>query len=302
MELRQLRTFLTVVRERTVTDAAIALGLAPSSVSQQIRVLEASLGVPLFVRRPSGMELTDAGTRMLAWAPRLLEEAERARRDVAGTRQTLRFGSLETLIATQVPGVLNRMETHRPDLHIDVVRTPSRDDLLNRLVTGDLDAGLIMDATGPLGSLGFKPPRGAESLLYTDVEPVPVVLAARADHPLVQCEAVSVEDVRGHHLILGPLECSFHMAADRFFGKGGDRTEVPSVYVARSWAAQGRGLVLLPEFVVGPDLISGALVRLNLIEETPEVWLRLVWRPDRECEPDLRDLLYAVSASFTALL
>jgi DNA-binding transcriptional LysR family regulator len=302
MEYRHLRTFLTVVRERTVTDAAIALSLAPSSVSQQIRVLEASLGVPLFVRKPSGMELTDAGSRMLDWAPRLLEEAERARRDVAGTRQTLRFGALETLIATQVPAVLNRMEAHRPDLRIDVVRTPSRDDLLNRLVTGDLDAGLIMDASGPLGSLGFRPPKAAESLLYTDVETVPVVLAARADHPLVQRDSVSVDDVRDHRLILGPMECSFHMAADHFFGVGGDRIEVPSVFVARSWAAQGRGITLLPEFVVGPDLISGVLVRLNLIEEPPEIWLRLVWRPDRESEPDLRDLLYAVSTSFIALL
>lgn len=56
MELRQLRTFEAVVARRTVTAAAVALGLAPSSVSEQIRTLEKSLGVALFDRAPRGME------------------------------------------------------------------------------------------------------------------------------------------------------------------------------------------------------------------------------------------------------
>src|ERR1700754_216981 len=58
MELRQLRTFEAVVRHRTVTDAAVALEMAPSSVSEQIRTLERSLGVALFERTSTGMRLT----------------------------------------------------------------------------------------------------------------------------------------------------------------------------------------------------------------------------------------------------
>ena len=54
MELRQLRTFEAVVRHRTVTDAAVALAMAPSSVSEQIRTLEKSLGIALFERTPRG--------------------------------------------------------------------------------------------------------------------------------------------------------------------------------------------------------------------------------------------------------
>jgi DNA-binding transcriptional LysR family regulator len=57
MELRQLRIFEAVVRHRTVTDAAIGLGMAPSSVSEQIRALEKSLGVALFHRTARGMRL-----------------------------------------------------------------------------------------------------------------------------------------------------------------------------------------------------------------------------------------------------
>ena len=45
MEIRHVRTFLAVAEHRTVLGAAAALDLAPSSVSQQIRVLERDLGV-----------------------------------------------------------------------------------------------------------------------------------------------------------------------------------------------------------------------------------------------------------------
>ncbi|GAB3965891.1 hypothetical protein GCM10029978_029750 [Actinoallomurus acanthiterrae] len=84
MELRQLRTFLAVAVEGTVTDAAIAVELAPSSVSEQVRALERSLGVALFDRTPEGMRLTEAGRRMTVWARRLLDQADQARREVTG--------------------------------------------------------------------------------------------------------------------------------------------------------------------------------------------------------------------------
>lgn len=298
MELRQLRTFLAVVRERTVTEAAIALGLAPSSVSQQIRVLEESLGVPLFVRKPGGMELTDAGSRLLGWAPRLLDDAESARRAVLGQHRPLRFCVPETLIAIQVPAVLARLRDQRPDLGVDVTRAGTRDGLLADIVTGDVDAGLILDADGPIGSLGLTPVVGSEVLSFVDVEPVRGLLVARPGHPLAERPQLTRSDVRGHRLIIGPLCCAFHRAADHFFGtQSADRVEVPSVFIARSWAAQGLGIAFLPRFVVAPDLESGALITLNLTDIPPQAYLRLVWRADREAEPDLRDLLYAASAA-----
>ncbi|GAB3666719.1 LysR family transcriptional regulator [Actinocorallia lasiicapitis] len=301
MEYRQLRTFLAVVRERTVTDAANALDLAPSSVSQQIRVLEASVGVPLFVRAPTGMTLTDAGRRLLVHAPRLLEDRDRVRREVAGVRTALRFGALETLLATRLPPLLTRMAADHPELRIETVRKADRTELLDDLIGGRLDAGLVLDAPGALGSLGFDTPAGPPALSFTDLEPVPLVLAAPPAHPLAGRVDVAVEEAREHDLILGSPLCSFHLAADRFLGRGGRRTEVPSIFVAMSWAVQGLGLVLLPRFILGDALAAGTLVPVGLAAAPPEVFLRLVWRTDREQEPDLRTLLYGASRTIAPL-
>lgn len=289
VDYRQLRTFLAVARERTVTEAANVLGLAPSSVSQQIRVLEDDLGVSLFDRSPSGMAPTEAGLRLLEWAPRLLDDLDRARREVAGTRRPLRFGSLETLIATKLPRLLTRMGERHPEVRTDVVRAATRAELFAGVLDAELDAALVLDLPGVREA---DLPEDGERLDFVDLEPVPLVLVVHPGHPLASQGAVTRAGLRGHEILLGPLGCVFHLAADRFFGSYGRKTELPSVFVAVNWAAQGLGAVLVPEFAAAGPLATGDLVRVDLAEEPPETWLRLVWRADREAEPELRALLY----------
>jgi DNA-binding transcriptional LysR family regulator len=292
VELRQLRTFEAVVRHRTVTEAAAALELAPSSVSEQIRVLEASLGVALFERTARGMRLSGPGERLLPWARRLLEQAEQARRAVAGGSPALRLGALETIVAACVPAVLARLAARRPGLDVEVRAATSRDDLLADAVAGRLDAVLLLDTGTAIGELGFAVP--AAPLTHLDLDPVPLALVAAPDHPLRDRPGLAPDDLAGERLLVNAAGCSFRMAADRILGPGPQRVQVVGVAVMRAWAEQGLGVALLPEFAVAPALRAGTLTRLAL--PTPDLRMRLVWRSDREDHPGLRDVLYAASA------
>ncbi len=80
MELTQLRSFLAIVRSGNLTRAAEARHLSQSALSSQIKALEESLGVTLFVRSRRGMQLSDGGKLLLPQIQELLEAQERLQR------------------------------------------------------------------------------------------------------------------------------------------------------------------------------------------------------------------------------
>ncbi|GAA2808045.1 LysR family transcriptional regulator [Kitasatospora sp. CM 4170] len=299
MELRQLRVFEAVVAHRTVTAAAAALDLAPSSVSEQIRVLERSLGVALFDRAPRGMALTPAGERLLPWSRSLLDQAEQARREVSAARIVVRLGALETIAATHVPAVLARLAERRPDLDVALHTDAARDGLLGGVAAGALEAALILDTAGPLGELGFHLPPAP--LDHLDLEDVPLALVAAPTHPLAASGAatrtgsLTRADLRGQRLLVNTPACSFWLAGERLLGHAVERVRTGGVAVTRACAEQGLGIALLPEFAVRDALAAGSLVRLPVVSRELQLHLRLVWRSDRESVPGLREVLYAAA-------
>jgi DNA-binding transcriptional LysR family regulator len=88
-DLRRLRYFLAVARERNFTRAAARLGIAQPALSRQVRQLEDELGVELLGRTTHSFELTEAGAFLLARGSELAGSADEL------WRATSSFGSGE---------------------------------------------------------------------------------------------------------------------------------------------------------------------------------------------------------------
>ncbi len=73
-----MTAFVTVCEAESLTRAARKLGLSPSVISRQIAALETRLGVRLFNRTTRSISLTDAGSRFLDRARRILAELDEA--------------------------------------------------------------------------------------------------------------------------------------------------------------------------------------------------------------------------------
>ena len=79
LKLRQLTYFIAVAEDLSFRRAAERLFITQPPLSRQIKMLEDSLGVPLFDRDRRGVRLTEAGTRFLVDARSLVNESEQIR-------------------------------------------------------------------------------------------------------------------------------------------------------------------------------------------------------------------------------
>ena len=134
VELRQLRYFVAVAEELHFGRAAARLHIAAPSLSQQIKALEASVGVQLFVRDRRHVELTSASRILLADAREIVALAANAQRRLAGTSGPLRLGYVSWLPDELVASV-------RSDLRLDEWVMPSHIQIA-RVLDGGLDAAI----------------------------------------------------------------------------------------------------------------------------------------------------------------
>ena len=94
-DLDVLRSFSTGVALGSFARAADKLGRSTSAISAQLKKLEAQCGTPLLRKAGRGLELTEAGETLLAYAHRLLELALRCRGDDRRRCRTAEVGTAQ---------------------------------------------------------------------------------------------------------------------------------------------------------------------------------------------------------------
>ena len=146
MELYQLRTFAAIAEEGHLTRAAERLHLSQPAVSGHVKALEAELGVRLFERAPTGMELTEAGRELLEGTLRVLAAADEVKQtaqdmqgDIAGV---VRVGTVADPESNRLGDLMTRtLETH-PRLKLELHHTMSGAALAD-VHNGELDASFF---------------------------------------------------------------------------------------------------------------------------------------------------------------
>jgi DNA-binding transcriptional LysR family regulator len=146
VEVRHLRYFLAVAEELHFSRAAERVGIAQPALSQQIKRLEASVGVELFRRTKRRVALTPAGAAMVVPARTALSAvaatrtaAQRASRGEVGQ---LTIGFIESAAAAVIPQAVRRFRHDHPDVGL-TLRELSVDAQLEGLRSRALDLGIV---------------------------------------------------------------------------------------------------------------------------------------------------------------
>ena len=122
MDLRHLRTFVTVAEQRTVSKAAFTLHVAQPALSRQISDLERELGIKLFDRVRKRLVLTGEGERLLTDCRHILsavdslgDHAEQLRRADSGV---LKVSATPQMIDGVFSTFLHRYSAHFPNVQV----------------------------------------------------------------------------------------------------------------------------------------------------------------------------------------
>jgi DNA-binding transcriptional LysR family regulator len=150
MDLHQLRIFVTVAAEQSVTRAAKRLFMTPPSVSAHIKALESELGVELFVRTPRGMEITAHGRILEAKAQQTIRAAQEVVHAATAMQGQLKgsiaFGLNATPHLLRLAPTTLQMRTKYPEITIAFVQSVSGK-ILDALRDHTLDIGYVF---GPI--------------------------------------------------------------------------------------------------------------------------------------------------------
>ena len=209
MEIRQLKAFLAIAEAKTFTAGARRVNVTQAAISMQIKQLEDEVGLPLFVRTPRRVIVTEAGEYLMGRARRILREHDTAIAEIAelgGVEHgRLRIGSASALFATQqLPQILQGIRRKFPNSELGVMSGTSTA-LIEKIQHGEIDIAFV--------SFPVDAPNIQTDLLFSDE----MVAVAHPNHPLANEPFISAATLAGEKLILGERGGNTRRMIDDFF-------------------------------------------------------------------------------------
>ncbi|MEK0314847.1 LysR family transcriptional regulator [Cohnella sp. 56] len=128
MDIKQLRYFIAIVEEKSISAAARRLHLSQPPLSQQLKAMEEELGTLLVERSGKSMEVTDAGKTLYAYAlqmDQLMQEAKMEVKEVGdGVNGRLTMG-VNTFSVADLSDILHRFQQRYPKVTYKIQQNES---------------------------------------------------------------------------------------------------------------------------------------------------------------------------------
>lgn len=291
LDLQQISSFLAVVRAGSFVGAAEATGFSKAAVSRHVADLEERLGVRLLHRTTRRLSLTDDGQRFHARAAELI-----AAMDELETETVSSGGEATGVLRINAPltfGILHLapLWPHFTAIHPKVSLDITLNDRLVDLVEEGYDVAIRITTLSD------------SQLVSRRLATTRVVLCASPGYLAAHGTPVHPHELASHQV----LSYSYWTGGDawRFTGPDGEvevrvnpRIHTNSGDTCRAAALQDQGIILQPDFLVGPDLSSGALVELMPQYRSIELGIHVVYATRKHLPMKTRHLIDFLVESF----
>ncbi|PFA13144.1 LysR family transcriptional regulator [Bacillus cereus] len=277
MEIKQLITFKTVAENLNFTQSAKILNFAQSSVTAQIKALEAELGTVLFERLGKRIFLTEAGRKFQVYAEKMIAlsyEAKMVVKDEETTSGTLVIGAQESQCTYRLPSILKEFKTKFPQIKLIFKPAHSNEAVKEQLLEGKLDLAFILDECKVEDALHV------ESLVQEELK-----IVAFPNHPLLEKPIISTKELENETLLLTELGCSYRTIFEELFRAEdvypANKIEFVSVEAIKQCVIAGLGIAILPAMVVEKDIEEGTMEELILENPIAPIVTQIAWHKDK---------------------
>ena len=295
MELRQLRSLVTLADERHFTRAAAHLHIAQPALSQQIRRLEDEVGIALVDRTTRHVALTSAGERLVARARRALAEVDAATEELSelsGIRTgRVVIGAMRSTGPFDLSALLAAFHSRHPGVEL-VVREDPSEVMLHHLHADALDvAFLAVNRIDPGPDIELHP-------LLSE----PLVALLTPGHRLARRRRLAMAELRDERFVVFGEGGSLRRIVVQGAREAGFEPQIAFESTERqrirAMVSHGLGVALVPASEVeydGPPVAAIPVRRPELARD-----VTLAWRAGRRHSPAARAFLdLAVTADAT---
>jgi LysR family transcriptional regulator, low CO2-responsive transcriptional regulator len=256
--LKQLRSLAATLERGTIVGAAAQLHVTPPAVAQQLRLLERSVGLPLFERTASGLRATDAGAALLASTARIETELAHCSRSIELMRDgkigSISFGAVSTA-KYFAPQMLAAFWEIHPEVDVKLV-IGNREEILRGLAADELDVAIMGRSPAEL------------DLQVCRVGDNPHVLIAAPNHRLVGVDAVARLTLGNERFLVREQGSGTRTLTDQLFNRSGIEPpiamEITSNETIKQAVMAGLGIALISAHTVAVELAQGRLCTLNV--------------------------------------
>ncbi len=254
MEIRNIVSFIRIVKLGSFSKAARELGYSQSNVTMQVKQLEAELQVRLFDRIGKTVQLTEDGKKFLKYALEIDTAAANAKLALVPSSEPageLRIGLLESLCISYLPDILKEFHLLYPRVGA-VIRIGTFEELAQMLNTNAIDLLWTFDTDLFITEWIRE---------YEFASPISIV--ASASHPLIKPGMLKLTDLALEPFILTEKICSYRdIFEQQFRAKGMDLKvflEIGNTEIIKKFVGIGIALSVLPAFSLREELEQGVL-------------------------------------------
>ncbi|MCG8354733.1 MAG: LysR family transcriptional regulator [Kiloniellales bacterium] len=278
MDVKQLRYFVSIAEEGSLSAAAARIGIAQPSLSQHVKNLEEQLGVDLLARSPRGVTLTQSGVLLLSHARRILNAVEQASEDVRASggepRGEVSFGLPSSVSMVLSVPLAETVRLELPQVRLRAIEAMSGF-IQDWLVGGEIDLGILYNIS-TLRHMQIRPLLTEELFFFAAPDNWP--FETGHEHP------VRLADVAKLDLILPSKSHGLRAMIDRFARANGIEMEVAiemdALTQIKTLVARASGYTILAP-AAAQDLVErGELVAARIEQPVMRRPVYLVRNPD----------------------